>query len=200
MDHHRRRALRSIVPLLLLALSFYGSASAQASVPLSTLEQYLSNVAGAPVTISCEPDAGFAIPVSAGSSWDGYVLPASSDENGVLHGVLPVLHIRQTFCDAAENIDHKRVAIPASYMTLNGKRYDSTNGPIALAVMLHEAMHFSLQSFDEGRVECANYRNEWSLVKQFGFPGWVASMVLTGMSEHHFEMDESYPTTYGSVC
>jgi hypothetical protein len=155
--------------------------SAQASsrtLPLSTIEAYVSNAIGVPVTISCEPDASFELGV------DGYVLQGGDGS------ILPVIHIRQSECAAAQSTDRKRAKNPTQWTELSttGQRDDEISG-FALDVILHEASHIALQSTDEGVVECVSWRNRWALVNQFGLLPKVASMVAAGMTARHLNSD-----------
>lgn len=156
-----------------------------ALIPITTIAMYASNVAHVQLTISCDPDLTFP------SGWEGYVdrMPDG--------GVIPVIHVRRSTCVAAEDSLHSRLHNPGGWFNLpDGGRVDNGPDAIALLAILHEAMHVSLQSSDEGQVECTAWQNRWAFVKQFGFPAWVAGIVMNGMTWYHLSM----PANYRTVC
>lgn len=151
-------------------------------ISIDTIQTYASNVAHTPVVIACEADATFP------KKLDGYVL------RGADGTVLNVLHMRQSICDDARALDRKRVRFPSSYTAdAAGHRADLKSG-YALGMILHEAIHVSLNSVDEGQVDCITNKNNWALVKQFKQSSWISGMLLAGMQWRHENMDPEYRT------
>lgn len=152
-------------------------------IPLTTLESYASQVSGTSVVISCEADATF----TAGDDGIAFV--------GADGSILNVVHIRQSLCTDAQNLDRKRIRDGVAYLTYAGQRVDQTGD--ALEVILHEAMHVGLQSGDEAVVECTAYQNRWAFVRQFRLVAWVANAVMAGMAWHHAQMPAQYHAAGG---
>lgn len=165
-------------------------------IPLVTIESYASQVAGTPVTISCDADASFldAAQIQA----QGYDGPLSGY---VLRGAdgrfIPVIHLRRSLCVAVEHVDHKRARHPIAFASLKtGQRIDSARGAYALEAMEHEAMHIRLESGDEGLVECTAWRNRWPLVELLHLKPWVARIVMNTMTDRHDQL----PAPYRTIC
>jgi hypothetical protein len=150
-------------------------------IPLATIATYASQIAGTPVTISCEADATF------NPSWDGYAL--SGADGSILH----VIHVRQSICGEAENVDRHQDPREAAYLLFAGHRADLDAGE-ALETIEHEALHIRLHSTDEGVVDCSAYQNRWAFVRLFKLPERVAKMVMNGMAWMHEQRTGAYRT------
>lgn len=201
-----RRALALAVPLLITCVA--GTSLANAATPrpvrasslivvkkrassqpkelgLDVLEARLTIAdGGVPVVISCDTP-GVPSPI------DGHTLAKEND--GQVWRVDPddpsspirnVVHVSTDTCWAAQTTNRHRDPNPTAFFTYHGQRVDQTSGA-ALEVLLHESLHVSLQSADEGLVDCTAYRNAWALARQFGLPAWEAHMLLVGIQWRH---------------
>lgn len=151
-------------------------------ITLATLDQYASQVAGTPVVIECDAPAQM-VPGDA-----GFVL------RGADGSILNIIHISTDECAKAESVDRPRARnLPRYFLDDADQRADLISGP-PLEVILHEAMHISLQSLNEGLVECTAFQNSWALVRLFKLPAWVANTVLAGIAWRHEQLTGIYRT------
>lgn len=151
-------------------------------IPLATIENYISQAVNVPgIVISCDSSQGFL---------GGAVGFTTYGPDGQ---ILKVIHITQSECVQAENVDHPRLRVDPSALSLvSGGRIDKANGANVLGVIEHEAMHIALQSNDESLVECTAYQNRWAFVKLFGFPSWVSQIVMNTMTWRHQNLPDAY--------
>lgn len=156
-------------------------------IPLPVLESYVSAAVGTPIAISCEADATFP------ADRDGQVF-YGQDGSTLVVSIEPVLHVRQSVCDAAQATARKRDRSRA-YLLFAGQPMDADAGG-ALEVLLHEGLHVALNSSDESVVECAAYLNRWAFVRQFKLPAFVSNLLMVGMAWRH----GAFPAQYRGVC
>lgn len=155
-------------------------------IAIQTVAAFASQVAGVPVTLSCEADASFPTSTGAGIAGasfplDGFVL------RGIDGNIVRVLHVRQSLCDAA-------IATTKPHAEI------SSDSGRALAVIDHEATHVRLNSLDEAAVECAASQNAWQLVRLFKYPARVAQLLLASMAAHHQKIVSLYPDYRSAAC
>lgn len=150
-------------------------------IPAATIAAYASQAVGTQITLSCDADATFP------QGLDGYVLP--NPDGSIPH----TIHVRQSLCAAAENVDRNQVRPAGWYFLWADHRADAVAGS-ALDVILHESMHVALQSTDETQVECTTFQNRWAFLKQFRLPAWIASLELAGMGWHASHLPAQYHT------
>jgi hypothetical protein len=145
-----------------------------------------SQLAGRPVTVTCNQDSSFA----AGEL--GYTLA----QNGVVY---PVIYLPASTCNrlnllaagklaVVDRRASKRVVVSAAAAAI-----DLPSGSAA-DTLIHEATHILEQSTDEARVECDSYAHRAQVLDLFHLTGKTRSRVQKGIEATHWNSDPSYLT------
>jgi hypothetical protein len=179
------RLVAVIAAVLALLVAAAPSSAAPRRAHAVTVDQISaigSQLAGEPVTVSCESTASLADVGLPG--YDGFVL----FPDGVPQ---PVIHLRLALCAALERIDLPKDRNPSVYDLVDGHRALVTTGE-AVLVLTHEAMHIRLRSSDEAVVNCTAYRNRWTAINLFGPATWVASAIAYGATQTYRSQPDDY--------
>lgn len=144
-----------------------------------------SQLAGTPVTISCERNARFSDASRAYTLWE-------SEDGTIVFD--PVIHLAAGTCNELNRLvvrDGRRHVAREQILTDSGAVVDLAGGG-AIHLLLHEALHIREESTDESRVECDTNRNAWSAVALFRLAAWRDRQILRGMRVAHLESASSY--------
>lgn len=138
-------------------------------IPVATISQFASNLAGRPVTIECVRSPlmanGKTIPDARGWVWYRLGAPTST------------IYLRMDVCQA---LQHAQDA-----------PYDASVGD-AMEILTHETGHASGIA-GEVAAECWAHANVWQLVRQFRLPARAARWALDEADSFHSQLD---PTIY----
>lgn len=151
-------------------------------IPLTTLDQFASNVAGTQVTISCDAPSTFAPGIT------GYVMWV----DGV---VVKTIHLPTGTCLRLEHLNEPTPKPPSNIGTavdlMDGHPANLAAG-MDILTLTHEAEHISLNSTDESCVETAAVANVWSLLKQFKLAAWKTKQILWGAKSANLDTIPEY--------
>lgn len=78
--------------------------------------------------------------------------------------------------------------------TDTAKQYLMASG---IMTLVHESYHISLNSTDEGLVECMAYRNVWNVLKSFGYSSYHNKILWSIIKWEH---NTQLPAEYRTVC
>jgi hypothetical protein len=120
-------------------------------LPLPTLEAYASQMAGTPISISCDAPSSFAPGVG------GFV-------NFVDGAPQPVIHLPAPTCDRIEHAGRSNSIIPSDFLTIT-----------------HEVEHIATRSQNECDVERLALANTWQFVRLLKLAAWRAQAIVAGL-------------------
>jgi hypothetical protein len=175
-----------VATLTAIALLWLGSTVAHADT--SELNDLATHMVGAPTTVEC---------FETGQWYAGFVVMVSRDDGETWRNEDGVIHLDGADCGALRN-----VLTPTKRTVRWMRSYDggATVGQ-ALMHLAHEATHISLQSDDEGLVECTAYRNLLQYVKLLPLSWKERQAVYEGAKYNHFAKPTTGPgAEYRSAC
>lgn len=157
--------------------------------PPPALVAIASNLAGTPVSVSCQRNQDFTSGVEA------YTLGTQNGDGTIT--VDPVLHFSRGTCNELIRLVVRdgRPHHAHSWLVTNGGQIVDLPGGSAVHILEHEALHVREQSADEARVECLAEENRATAVGAFHFAAWQAKQILRGFVVAHLDSSRA-PVDY----
>ena len=151
------------------------------------LSQAATSIVGHPVTTECET-------VESMPGVGGFVNGFYITVDGVTSIQLEdVIHERGDMCG------FYRLALNNANWTKRQRKFANSDTGVygiaqAILILRHEATHIRDQQYDEGIVECNNFRNVWQDIHAMGFDHKLERKVWLQAVELHSNQDDLYLT------